>query len=143
MSVPTRLSRPTPENSILPRRWVSESKKWATKLGCLKQSPLAAYELVQNVAGGIRLSYAEIKRVTDGARTRDLLSRATIRTHRFVVVRRGSGLRVNKPITRIGCSLVFADVRPGCRQNCRQYPSRLASVFATRYIHPYFLALTK
>ena len=74
MSVPTRLSRPTPENSILPRRWVSESKKWATKLGCLKQSPLAAYELVQNVAGGIRLSYAEIKRVTDGARTRGLLS---------------------------------------------------------------------
>jgi hypothetical protein len=73
MSVPTRISRPTPENSILPRRWVNEGKKRTTKLSCLKQSSFAAYELVPHVAGSIRLSYAEIKRVTDGARTRDLL----------------------------------------------------------------------
>src|SRR5215208_8047452 len=54
-----------------------------------------------------------MRRVTDGARTRDLPN-ATIRTHRFAVVHRGSGLRVNKPITRICRSLVFADVRLGC-----------------------------
>src|SRR5829696_3566160 len=59
------------------------------------------------------------ERAIDGARTRDLL-RTTIRTHRFVVVRQGSEIRLNKPITRIVSSLMFADVRPGCRQNCRQ-----------------------
>jgi hypothetical protein len=48
-------------------------KKRTTRLSYLKQSSFAAYELVPHVAGSIRLSYAEIKRVTDGARTRDLL----------------------------------------------------------------------
>jgi hypothetical protein len=51
MSAPTRLSRPPSENSILPRRWVNEGKKRTTRLSCLKQTSLAAYELVQNVAG--------------------------------------------------------------------------------------------
>src|SRR3712207_7603660 len=51
-------------------------------------------------------------------------SRATIRTHRFVVVRGGSETRVFR---RFFSNRPFADVRPGCRQNCRQSSSRSAS----------------
>ncbi len=60
-----------------------------------------------------------MRRVTDGARTRDLLS-ATIRTHTFAGVHWRSEIRLLRRFSRIVRSLTFADVRPGCRQNCRQ-----------------------
>jgi hypothetical protein len=47
-------------------------------------------------------------------------SRATIRTHRFAGVHWRSEIRLLRRLSRIGRSLAFADVRPGCRQNCRQ-----------------------
>jgi hypothetical protein len=45
---------------------------------------------------------------------------ATIRTHAFADVHWRSEIRLSRRFSRIGCSLVFSDVRPGCRQNCRQ-----------------------
>jgi hypothetical protein len=69
--------------------------------------------------------YPANKRVTDGARTRDLLS-ATIRTHGLVVVCGYAEIRINKPCSRITRSLMVAYPRLGCRRNCRQigmYPN--------------------
>src|SRR5215217_1793516 len=64
MSVPTRISRPPSENSILPRRWVNEGKKKrTTRLSYLKQSSFAAYELVPHVARARHL----VDRVDAGA----------------------------------------------------------------------------
>jgi hypothetical protein len=54
--------------------------------------------------------------------------------------------QVPKPCMRFSArptSFLSEGDRGGSNPRRRQYPLRLASVFATRYIHPYYVALTK
>jgi hypothetical protein len=64
---------------------------------CFQKAPVLVPELIPFPRFG--LTYAGVRRVTDGARTRDLLSSATFRTHRFVVVRRCSATHLFRRIS--------------------------------------------
>ena len=74
-----------------------------------RQDPLATNSMSKTrKAPRISLTYAKSKRVTDGARTRDLLSRAIFRTNGFAGVRGGPETRTIKPCSHRVAAAVWS-----------------------------------